>query len=88
MRARGRYPPNVLNGWRKRMNKYIISGVSLLVIAICLLPIVGVIAAAALGTHETLAQLAETVLWRYTWTTLVLMVSVAAGSIVIGTLTA
>ena len=70
------------------MNKYIISGVSLLVIAICLLPIVGVIAAAALGTHETLAQLAETVLWRYTWTTLVLVVSVAAGSIVIGTLTA
>ncbi|EDZ42310.1 ferric iron ABC transporter, permease protein [Rhodobacteraceae bacterium HTCC2083] len=41
-----------------------------------------------MGRIETLAQLAETVLWRYTWTTLVLMVSVAAGSIVIGTLTA
>ena len=58
------------------MNKYFISGISLLVIAICLLPIVGVIAAAALGTLETLSQLADTVLWRYTWTTLILVVLV------------
>ena len=70
------------------MNKYFISGISLLVIAICLLPIVGVIAAAALGTLETLSQLADTVLWRYTWTTLGLVVLVASGSMVIGTLTA
>lgn len=70
------------------MDKHIISGVAFFVIAICLLPIFGVIAAASLGTFETLSQLGDTVLWRYTWTTLVLVVLVASGSIVIGTLTA
>ncbi len=70
------------------MDRHFISGVSIFVMAICLLPIIGVIAAATLGTFETLHQLAETVLWRYSWTTLVLVVLVASGSMVIGTLTA
>ncbi len=59
-----------------------------MVAAICLLPIVGVVAAAAFGSVDTLVQLTQTVLWRYTWTTLVLVVLVAAGSIVIGSVTA
>ena len=70
------------------MDRHIITAVALLVAAICLLPLVGVMAAAAFGTYETLAQLAQTVLWRYTWTTIVLVVLVAFGSMVIGVSTA
>ncbi|MFY0690488.1 MAG: iron ABC transporter permease [Paracoccaceae bacterium] len=70
------------------MDKKLISGTALLVAAICLLPILGVVAAAAFGTFDTLQQLAETVLWRYTWTTLVLVVLVAIGSVIIGGITA
>lgn len=66
------------------MDKKIITSVALLVATICLLPLGGVIAAAISGTFDTLSQLAETVLWRYTWTTLVLVVLVAFGSIFIG----
>ena len=60
----------------------------MLVAMVCLLPLVGVVAAAAVGTLDTLVQLANTVLWRYTWTTLVLVVSVAIGATVIGSATA
>jgi len=70
------------------MDKTSFSLASLAIAAICLLPILGVIAAALLGTTETLLQLADTVLWRYTWTTLVLVILVATGSIVIGASTA
>ena len=70
------------------MDRKLISGTALLVAAICLLPLIGVVAAAALGPLETLAQLAETVLWRYTQTTLVLVVLVATGAILIGCATA
>ena len=70
------------------MDRQVISGTALLVAAICLLPIIGVVAAAAFGTFDTLAQLAETVLWRYTWTTMVLVVLVAIGATIIGTVTA
>jgi len=66
----------------------LISGTSLLVAAICLLPLIGVLVAASLGTFETLSQLADTVLWRFTWTTLVLVILVALGSIFIGASTA
>ena len=66
----------------------LISSTSLAVAAICLLPLLGVVVAASLGTFETLSQLADTVLWRFTWTTLVLVVLVALGSIVIGASTA
>ena len=70
------------------MDRHIITAIALLVATICLLPLVGVIAAAAFGTLETLTQLAQTVLWRYTWTTVVLVVLVAIGSTIIGVTTA
>jgi iron(III) transport system permease protein len=70
------------------MDRHFISGVALLVAAICLLPIGGVVAAALLGNLDTLRHLAETVLWRYTWTTLVLVALVGSGSIVLGAVTA
>ncbi|MGR3502503.1 ABC transporter permease [Pseudaestuariivita sp.] len=70
------------------MDRQAIAGAALFIAVLCVLPIVGVIAAAALGTFDTLAQLADTVLWRYTWSTLVLVLLVASGSIVIGAVTA
>lgn len=70
------------------MNNRLISTLAALCAAICLLPIIGVALAAAFGTSDTLAMLAETVLWRYTWTTVVLVVLVACGSILIGVTTA
>ena len=54
------------------MDRKLISGSALVVAAICLLPLIGVVAAASLGTLDTLARLAETVLWDYTWTTCIL----------------
>lgn len=71
-----------------KMDRKVISGTALFVAAVCLLPLIGVIAAAALGTFDTLAQLAGTVLWRYTRTTLVLVTLVASGAILIGSVTA
>jgi len=70
------------------MGKTPISFLAIAVALICLLPIVGVVIAAALGTTDTLAQLASTVLWRYTWTTVVLVCLVAIGSVLIGVSTA
>lgn len=70
------------------MDRKIMTGMALFVAAICLLPMLGVIAAAVFGTFETLRQLADTVLWRYTWTTMVLVVLVATGTIIIGAVTA
>lgn len=70
------------------MDRHFVKAVAFFITAICLLPLLGVLAAAALGTLDTLRQLADTVLWRYTWTTLVLVSLVAAGSILIGTVTA
>ncbi len=56
--------------------------------AICVLPHISVLVAAFLGSTETLQSLAETVLGRYTRTTLVLLVSVVIMSTIIGTITA
>lgn len=56
--------------------------------ALCLLPIISVAIAAAIGTTDTIKHLAETVLGRYTFTTLNLMVLVAVGTTIIGTGTA
>ncbi|MEM7752564.1 MAG: iron ABC transporter permease, partial [Pseudomonadota bacterium] len=70
------------------MNNRLISGLGLVIAAICLLPIVGVFLAAVFGKPDTLVMLVETVLWRYTWTTLVLVLLVTVGSIVIGVTTA
>lgn len=70
------------------MDSKIIAATALFIAAVCLLPLVGVIAAAAFGSFDTLAQLADTVLWRYTWTTFVLVALVAFGAIVVGSVTA
>ncbi|MFK7893457.1 MAG: ABC transporter permease [Granulosicoccus sp.] len=51
---------------------------------LCLLPMVGVIIAAIMGTTETLEHLADTVLLRYTLTTLGLVAIVVVGTTVIG----
>lgn len=53
--------------------------------ALCLLPMLAVVIAAAMGTTDTLRHLADTVLLRYTLTTLYLIVIVVFGTIVIGT---
>ena len=70
------------------MDKKLISAAAIGIAVVCLLPLIGVVAAALLGSLDTLTQLAETVLWRYTYTTLVLVCLVAAGSIILGASTA
>lgn len=55
---------------------------------LCLLPMVAVVVAASLGGTDTLAHLASTVLGRYTWTTVQLLVIVGISTCVIGTGTA
>ena len=59
-----------------------------LLAAICVLPHVAVFVAALMGSTETLQSLADTVLWRFTRTTLALLVMVVGFSTVIGTTTA
>lgn len=55
---------------------------------LCTLPLIAVAIAAALGSFDTLAHLIDTVLVRYTLTTLALMVLVALFTAIIGTGTA
>ncbi|MEO0484937.1 MAG: iron ABC transporter permease [Pseudomonadota bacterium] len=52
---------------------------------LCLIPITAVVIAAAMQDLSTLRQLADTVLWQYTGTTLLLVVLVGVGTAVIGT---
>lgn len=59
-----------------------------LIAAIAALPHIGVLLAALASDLATLAHLADTVLWRYTSTTLILVVAVGVGSFVVGTATA
>ena len=70
------------------MFKNLIPGSAYLVVAICLMTLLGVAFTAITGDLERLSQLADTVLWRYTWTTLILVGLVAGGSIVVGAVTA
>lgn len=53
--------------------------------AICILPIVAVVVAALGGSLETWRGLSETVLPRYSWTTVQLVLLVGAGTAIIGT---
>ncbi|MEM6465994.1 MAG: iron ABC transporter permease, partial [Pseudomonadota bacterium] len=69
----------------KAADTRIISGAAIVVATLCLVPLVGVVAAALLGTFDTLQQLAQTVLWRYTSATLMLVVCVAIGTVLVGT---
>ncbi|MEL6205738.1 MAG: iron ABC transporter permease [Pseudomonadota bacterium] len=58
---------------------------ALIAAALCLLPMIAVVIAALLGTTETLTHLADTVLTRYTLTTLQLTLFVALGTAALGT---
>ena len=51
---------------------------------LCILPMVAVFIAAVMGSTETLSHLANTVLMRYTLTTLALIAIVAAGTAIVG----
>ncbi len=53
--------------------------------ALCIVPLVSVAVTASSGSWETLSRLADTVLWRFTWTTAQLVVMVAIGTAAIGT---
>ncbi len=63
----------------------LLRGGALLAAALCLLPMLAVVLAAMFGGTETLAHLSETVLPRYTWTTVQLVVLVSIGTGMIGT---
>ncbi len=52
--------------------------------SLCLLPMIAVFLAAVTGSLETLEHLAGTVLGRYTWTTILLVVLVATQTAIIG----
>ncbi|MEP5807601.1 MAG: iron ABC transporter permease, partial [Roseobacter sp.] len=66
------------------MDNKVITGAAVFIAIVCLLPMAGVLVAAIVGSLDTLIQLMETVIWRYTSTTLVLVALVATGSILIG----
>ena len=70
------------------MTKHLLPTAVMLIVIICLLPIFGVVGAAALNSLDSVVQLADTVLWRYTWTTLLLVTLVASASAIIGTIAA
>ncbi|SFC04346.1 ABC transporter permease [Tropicimonas isoalkanivorans] len=63
----------------------LLRGGAIVVAALCLLPMAAVLVAALLGSTDTLRHLADTVLWRYSATTLQLVLIVAAGTAAIGT---
>ena len=60
-------------------------GVAVLIAAFCALPHMGVMLAALSAESDTLAHLADTVLGRYTGTTLILLALVSLGTFLIGT---
>ena len=60
------------------------TAIAIFVTMICVVPYLGVLAAAASGSLDTLSHLAQTVLGRYTVTTLILVVLVMLGSAIIG----
>ena len=70
------------------MDRRIIFGLACAVTVLCLVPLAGVVLASVTGSFETVTRLAETVLWRYIWTTLLLVFLVASASIIIGTISA
>ncbi|NVO55993.1 iron ABC transporter permease [Rhodobacteraceae bacterium B1Z28] len=75
------------NGSRNRgvRGTRLLAGVASVVAAACLLPMLAVVLAAFTGGTETISHLMETVLPRYTVTTLILVTLVAAGTFCIGT---
>ncbi|MBM9593490.1 ABC transporter permease [Roseitranquillus sediminis] len=61
-----------------------IAVLAIAIACICALPGIAVIAAALSSSLDTLRHLADTVLWRYTRTTLILVAATGAGTILIG----
>ncbi|MHA3980238.1 ABC transporter permease [Halovulum sp. GXIMD14794] len=70
------------------MNDRLLTFLAWLAAGLCLLPVVAVAIAAATGTLDAWRSLADTVLPRFTLTTLALVAMVSAGTCVIGTGTA
>ena len=69
---------------RLRDGPPLLAGSALLVAGICALPMLAVLIAAVTGGTETVAHLMDTVLGRYTVTTLVLVALVSVGTFAIG----
>ena len=68
-----------------KLARFTILGAVIFVAALCTLPYLAVLLAALSGSTETLAHLMETVLWRYTWDTLILVSCTMFFSALIGT---
>ena len=62
-----------------------LASVAVVVALVCALPHLGVLAAAVSGSHDTLVHLWDTVLPRYAWATLVLVLLVSVGTLFVGT---
>ncbi|MEN8935119.1 MAG: iron ABC transporter permease [Planktotalea arctica] len=68
-----------------KLARFTILGTVIFVAALCTLPYLAVLLAALSGSTETLTHLMETVLWRYTWDTLILVSCTMFFSALIGT---
>ncbi len=75
------------NGSRNRgvRGTRILAGLAYVVAGACLLPMIAVVLAALTGGTDAITHLAETVLPRYTVTTIILVILVAIGTFCIGT---
>ncbi|MEY8829125.1 ABC transporter permease [Sedimentitalea sp. XS_ASV28] len=75
-----------VNGKRRRRQggAGVLAGIACIIAAICLLPMLAVVLAAVTGGTETVVHLIETVLPRYTGTTLALVALVSLGTFAIG----
>ncbi|MGP6086702.1 ABC transporter permease [Antarctobacter jejuensis] len=74
-----------MQGHRRTMTERILVGIAVVIALFCALPHVGVTLAALSAESDTLAHLAQTVLGRYTGTTLILLALVGLGTLLIGT---
>ncbi|WP_300032489.1 iron ABC transporter permease [uncultured Roseobacter sp.] len=77
-------PGMPLRARRPRDGLRALGGMAFVVALVCALPIVAVALAALSGGTETVSHLAQTVLGRYSMTTLLLVVLVSAGTFAIG----
>ncbi|WP_300060323.1 iron ABC transporter permease [uncultured Roseobacter sp.] len=69
---------------RRAQGLRVLAGAALVFATLCALPMVAVAIAALSGGTETISHLIETVLWRYTATTLWLVLLVSAGTFALG----
>ncbi|MEO1563917.1 MAG: ABC transporter permease subunit, partial [Pseudomonadota bacterium] len=73
---------------RSKFKNWALTIMVAIIAAICILPMGAVLLTAMTGTFDTVRGLADTVLWRYTYTTLILCVIVGTSTALIGTGTA